>query len=441
MGVGLHMLGAVAPGSGGAAALAPEVAAELREAAVRALPELAGYARVARERTEDTDSDLLIRLHPAEEEARVSVHQGHVLLSARTNGAGPGYHAFLVRLMDEVARAVAVRWLAEATIADESYCDETGYFAGRDFAALQTEMLHWLRNVAESISGGEVGEGPWLLSLPVGTPIPADGAAAFAPTGRYSVEWLGELAAADDDRAAAMAASFFPWWHDRPDGSTLEGLGRAALALFPWHPPADADERAAGELALACLGGQAGAVRDVEELRLVLAGDPDQPPVPARDGLGLLRGPVERTPFERCVLVLPGYFYQRSDEDSTARIYWHGDRVVRATCWRIEGGAGPQDPEALVMKSAREALGDEPLLASFDFAREDDGMRAFAAVYGPAPDEDPPLHVAHAAVVAGPRLLLLTVSFRQPADREWVRSLVSSVRLYADADEDGDDPS
>jgi hypothetical protein len=439
MGVGLHMLGVVAPGTGGAAALAPEVAAELREAAVRALPLLADYARVVRERAEDTDSDLLVRLHPAEEEAHVSAHQGHVLLSARTNGAGPGYHAFLVRLMDEVARAGRVRWLAQAEIADESFGDDTGYFAARDFAALQAEMLRWLRNVGESISGGEVGDGPWLLSLPVGTPIPSDDPAAFAPTGRYSVEWLGELAGAADDHAAAMAATFFPWWHDRQDGPTLEGLGRAALALFPWHPPADAEERVAGELALACLGGQASAAPEVEELRLLLAGDPDQPPVPARQGLGLLRGLVERTPFERCVLVLPGYFYERSDEDSTARIYWHGDRVVRVTCWRIEGGAGPADPEALVMKSARDALGDEPPVGTFDFAREADGTRGFGAIYGPAPDEDPPLFVAHAAVVSGPRLLLLTITFREPSDRDWARSLVSSVRLYPDeAADDGE---
>ena len=107
------------------------------------------------------DGELLVRLHPADEEVRLSVEGDQVLLSARTNGGGPGYHAFLVRLMDEAATALGLQWTS-----GPDDLDETGYFGDRDFRRAPGEMAAWLRGVAGTMTGGEAGEGPWLLSLP-----------------------------------------------------------------------------------------------------------------------------------------------------------------------------------------------------------------------------------------------------------------------------------
>ena len=197
----------------------------------------------------DEDKQLLVRLHPADEEVRVSLHGERILLSARTNGGGPGYHAFVVSLMDEVAAAHKLRWLPEVTEGDAVFNDETGYFADRRADVLKDSMAAWLVAVARHLSDAAVDGNLYLMSMPMGTPVPCGLAGVVTPMGCVSLSWLRETADPEATEAdvRARAAGFFPWWEAAVDEHARVGVGRSALWRFPWHPPQGRRGDRAGE--------------------------------------------------------------------------------------------------------------------------------------------------------------------------------------------------
>ena len=101
-----------------AESLLKEVADTLCGAVIDRCPLLQGYAR-AFENPSSNESDgsatreWLVRLYPAEEEVRISNERGGVLFSARTNGAGPGYHACLIAALDQVVLRCRLSWVLE----------------------------------------------------------------------------------------------------------------------------------------------------------------------------------------------------------------------------------------------------------------------------------------------------------------------------------------
>jgi hypothetical protein len=212
------------------AKLVGEAAEVLREAAVRQFAQLQGYAR-----TFLYDGEWLVRLHPAEEEVRLRDSEGEVVFSARTNGCGPGYHAFIVQLMDEVAAATGLQWLPalEGDEESEGFEDETGFFESRNFVDLQRQMASWLRAVAKTASEAEPGDGPCVLCMPLGTPTPVGWGGALSPMGHFKKAWLEETVLANSDLLLLRAAEFFPWWTQGVDRRTIQNLGRVVLNQFP----------------------------------------------------------------------------------------------------------------------------------------------------------------------------------------------------------------
>ncbi len=49
---------------------------------------------------------MLVGLHPAEEEVGFYVDQGYLVCAAKTSSAGPGYHAFVIEMLDELENGV-----------------------------------------------------------------------------------------------------------------------------------------------------------------------------------------------------------------------------------------------------------------------------------------------------------------------------------------------
>jgi hypothetical protein len=416
VGVGLHILGEIKP-SGLFGRVRPEralprAAEHLVAAAVRDFPALAPYVRV----TPGQDGELLVHLHPADEEVRLSVHGKRLLLSARTNGAGPGYHAFLVGLMDELARAGELHWLPTVQEGEDVYRDATGYFDARDFGRLRAEMVRWLQAVAGQIV--ELPGGSWLLSMAIGTPLPVGAPVAIAPSGSYGHDWIRAAASGDD--LAARAARFFPWWDQGVSAAAIAGTGRAALWLFPWHPPRDREEKGLAELALAC-GRQPGTSRELDELLTLLAATPEEAPAPRAEGFGFLRRLVRRTPYPGCTLELPGYYYEEDDTDGQAKVYWFGSRIVRVVAWLVAGGPG-DGPRALVEQTIE---GSGPPAATFVVDRPP--LAGFCALLQPAYGEV--VRHAHAVLERPGRMVLITVTYEDPADASWVETVVRSLDL------------
>jgi len=83
---------------------------------------------------------LYLELHPAEEDVRFFVDDhDYLICSARTSSAGPGYHAFLVELLEMIQGPAKISWIWDDE--EKEFMDETTYFSKRDFNTLQMEMV------------------------------------------------------------------------------------------------------------------------------------------------------------------------------------------------------------------------------------------------------------------------------------------------------------
>ena len=175
---------------------------------------------------------LWLSLHPAEEDVELrALGSGKLLASARTSGAGPGYHAFVCELLDQVAERFNVSWQGIDPTSETG--DETGWFHHRDRPRLEAEMRGWLRGVATSLCA-RAGDG-WegiAVSMPAGAPLYDVPGAATALGPRDAAFWRR---VAEDDAAAEQ---FFPWWEPGTGAGYL--LGRALCRMWSdvyWREP------------------------------------------------------------------------------------------------------------------------------------------------------------------------------------------------------------
>jgi hypothetical protein len=410
---------------------ARELAEAFRAGAIEAAPALAQYARV-----QSAEDEWLVRLHPAEEELRITLTEpGRLQLSARTNGAGPGYHAFVVDLMDRAAERMRLSWSA-----DSESGDETGYFEARDFEALQARMLAWLRAVARQVATSD-DDVELSISMPIGTPTCETSTGIATPLGLLPMSWFRKTATLQGEQLAARGEDFFPWWERGFTATTFANLVRSILFTFPWHPPQNDEERALTDTALACLGARSG-VRElaslseleVAELRHLATLSPDEANAPRPAGIGMLRGLVRRRVFPSCSLALPGYYYDLDrtrdveddgeDDDQHAKVFWFGKRVIRIVCFEVRKDVELVPAEEL-LKQAGAGIDDVLETRSEPPTAESEG-------YTLALTEDSALFHAHAVVVRPGRLALLTITFGHRSEFDWAEDVVRSVRLFGD---------
>jgi hypothetical protein len=290
------------------------------------------------------DATLALSLHPAAEPAYVAVDGGYVVVGAQTSSAGPGYHAFVYELADELATDLGVTWHPS----DDEFFDETGYREHRDVGDLQDEMLAWLgavsAAVAEEVDGGAANI---AVAMPLGHGF-AELDAVTTPLGPRSRAWV-EAVAAD----AAHGLDFFAWWE--PGFGPRYLRGRALTNLWcriPWRAPLAEDEAALmrGTLALladahaadpelalpwaawAELAAHAGAADTLPPDVLEAAEADPSPPVGYRrhDVTPLLPG--------GWTIRVPGSFAASLDPDGTWSAGEGGDRSVNVTTF-----TGPPD--------------------------------------------------------------------------------------------------
>jgi hypothetical protein len=89
-------------------------------------------------------SGYAVTLHPAAEALYLEADGETVTASAKTSNVGPGYHAFLVFVLDSVQASLGLKW----EWAEED--DETGFARHGDFARLQAEMAKQFRQCRRS---------------------------------------------------------------------------------------------------------------------------------------------------------------------------------------------------------------------------------------------------------------------------------------------------
>ena len=227
---------------------------------------------------------------------------------------------------------------------DADTSDETGYFEHRDFNRLRKEMLTWLRVVARHVAE-QADDEIQMISMAIGTPIREHQTEILTPLGERPRSFFEAIASSDDAALEQLGSSFFPWWHAEFSSADAGKLARTLLVTLPWHPPESDEERALVDVALACLDSSPEALAesgiddlDVAELRRLRRETPETATAPRPGGFGLLRGRVWCQPFRAVSLVVPGYFYQRDEDD--AKTYWFGDSSGARCLLRCQGSPG-----------------------------------------------------------------------------------------------------
>src|SRR5688500_18526094 len=78
------------------------------------------------------EEQLWLHVVPFEENIEFRIEKGLVVVSAKTSGAGPGYHEFVVEVLDTLENEVGLRWNH-----GEDEGDETGFREARHSGELR----------------------------------------------------------------------------------------------------------------------------------------------------------------------------------------------------------------------------------------------------------------------------------------------------------------
>ena len=184
------------------------------------------------------DEGFWVKLVPFEEEIYGEWKDGKLCVSARTNSAGPGYHAYLIDLLDGIG------------IAPLKVEDETGYYQDRNFTLLQEEMTNWLKvlggNILEMSEDGENKN----LAVSLSTDwYPVTEGFTNCPLGHFEKDFFKRMMNGED-----TGSEFFIWWNRPQDAAFFKNCAMNLIwCENNWLPPETDPEANIIAATLGCL--------------------------------------------------------------------------------------------------------------------------------------------------------------------------------------------
>lgn len=304
------------------------------------------------------EGKLHVALHPAEEDVEFWFDGERLWCSAKTSSCGPGYHAYLVEILERIAVELRLDWIIDE---EQESWDETQYWTNRDFVDLQAEMSRLFRAIAQQGSGdGE--KSRFMLSMPIGYPsvVGMEGS-AMTPLGFRSRTWLGEVGASKDVPVVA-ASTYFSWWNRNIDALFWK---RYALVLcwteVNWNVPWSAQDRERYERVLACFARARTCdptivipEAEVAEIEELLADDAECDENLASDTsrIGYLRHMLHRTLLGGWSIDVPGHWHYDWEDDNTTFVCWGHSITVRVSSFALHS-----DPAKSALEMAGEPRG------------------------------------------------------------------------------------
>lgn len=369
--------------------------------------------------TSPADDVLYVNLLPCEENVEFRLADGRVACEAKTSTAGPGYHAYVVDVLDALRARLGLDWRSEAD--DE---DETGYLGHRAFPRLQATMAGWLQGLGRHLCEHADGMNPpFLLGMSLDS-RPVTEAFAASQMGEWRREWFERLATSDERELGRMAEQFFPWWERGVTAGTLRGLGLARSWVdLRWAVPDDDDERRLCESVLDCFtrareldGSLELPEAEVRELAALLAPGAT-PRVPRREGVGFRRREMTVPIPGGWSIDLPGYFRAHPEDGGRIQVYGFSGRTVQGSSlsFRTKTPRGPEE----VLGGMSPEEGELPLALS---------RPGLAGKYTCSAAEDGGGFVLTARVAKKDGLSLVTIQSDDGADRAWAEAAASTIR-------------
>jgi hypothetical protein len=378
---------------------------------------------------EENDGKLTLQLHPSAEDIEISQNDGGIFISAKTSTAGPGYHAMLADLLDQIAShaKIALSWEDRG----EGGADETGYHEHRDMKLLHDETMRWLKSISHHLVEAGEDSSNFLVNMPIGDRAICD-AFALAPMGEFTRDWFLSVCKEDETEIAAMAKGFFAAWHGPDSAEYWANIGRYLMLWdMDWTVPINDTERALYETMLACydrarqLDPAVTIPEDeiLEARELLEGGDPAIPPRTV--GAGYRRGMMERLLNVGWSAKIPGYFrrVQETDGDKQQNYFWFGDREIHYTVLSFDSTEGGTTAADFVLRDTKSnedkiVLPFTPKhhwLATQAILENSVGFSTIQAMYGVTWKDEQ-------------RVLALTIVHEEGQDgKDWAKAFLESV--------------
>ena len=364
------------------------------------------------------DEGFCVKLVPFEEDIYGKWEDGRLSVSARTNGAGPGYHAWLIGIMDGLG------------VAPVEVEDETGYWDDRDFGLLQNEMANWLKSMSEQLL--EMSKTGEYSNISVSMPLddfPEDSNHfACCPLGYFEPDFFERI-----NNGEAGGEAFFIWWNQKQDALFFRNC---ALSLIlcdnNWLPPCTDKEREIIAATLHCLE----TAYDMdpgldypapEWLELAgLSGDEELAgTIQNRFGeignaeLGYRRGNICSN-INGWRFSHSGTMHFERDDDGTLA-WWNEERTINASTLSVRREDGAQaDSEALLNHLIRNETDCLPVSLR-------NAQIAAAIQHAQIEENGEPLWQTRLSAALENEILILSIFYIDEADRDWATEICASV--------------
>jgi hypothetical protein len=365
------------------------------------------------------DAGFLVKLVPFEEEIYGTWENGDLRISAKTSSAGPGYHAYLVDLIDGLG------------VAPLEVKDDTGYYDARNYSALQDEMSGWLRILSEQlIKMGDSGQDYAALSVSLridGFPE-ATGHFACCPLGYYEREFV-EMALSGQN----LGPEFFVWWNQQQDALFYRNAALCQiLSDVNWLMPRSSGERLSVSSALGCLEIAFGldpylAYPAAEWLELArLSGDAAlAEAIRSRFGavgqatLGYNRGIIS-SEMHGWRFSHSGMMHAEFEDEGETYVHWDGKRTIRVSSLTVEFNGNPPNKSEMLLASATAKESYEPFrLRNADIPAK--------ILHKQIEENGKPLWSTSLNAAMENELLVMSLYYEDEADREWALGVCASV--------------
>ena len=367
----------------------------------------------------NSDTELALTLHPAEEPARFFVEDGVVVCDARTSTCGHGYHVYLVDLLDDLSATLELNWTA-----GHGEGDDTDYFFSRDEGRVESEMKRWLRAICQHV-GQMDRQGATILGLDLSfnSLLTSYGQVA---TGRgfKSFDEIEAAGRASDDEFDQYYRAWFVWPSKATDSDFWLRTGEVLLWQFmPWHAPIDQSERDTFDLTCDCFEharriDPAAMLPELALLEMKRLGSSDITSFlkPAKIGPGYYRQLMTRPVPGNWRLELPGYWYCSLEDEVS---YWFGGITVWASVLTIttKDGSPPgieRYAQLIEDKGPFESLKIDHRLAKWKL--------------DPRPEGADSPNLLNGYVLTDTDCLVLSIYFDLDSDIEFAKSIVTTAQ-------------
>jgi hypothetical protein len=266
------------------------------------------------------DGALYLYVIPLAEPVCFAIQGQRVMVDFRSSNAGPGYHAVVIALMDDLSTHLSIPW--QWTVSDGQPLDETGFATTRDVRALQHATTTFLKQIASIATDYSIrGYTSNALCIPAGLGNPALG--VCCPLGPVSAARIAAITVADGAELERAGQAFFPWWDAGLTPLVWQNMLRGLLwQQATWRMPLTDNDHASSRRIKRCrdhMVGQGIAVPD--DLALAwqeLEACQTSEAAPATTGIGYLKHPVYRHIYASWAMSMPGYASVSANGDNAA---------------------------------------------------------------------------------------------------------------------------